>query len=136
MLYGVKSLRTSRDSRLNDAIEGFGLQTDIEKLNDPLKLHGINHYQTVMFKPLCGIFQQTKYLPLRYCPLEIELELTDQYEPIIKPLASTQFTPTNTSELWKLQNCMVKMDLCTLDNALDNSYVNHLLSGKSLKYRL
>ena len=27
---------------------------------------------------------------------------------------------------------MVKMDLCTLDNALDNSYVNHLLGGKSL----
>jgi hypothetical protein len=27
---------------------------------------------------------------------------------------------------------MMKMDLVTLDNALDNSYVKHLLSGKSL----
>jgi hypothetical protein len=26
---------------------------------------------------------------------------------------------------------MIKADLCTLDNALDNNYVAHLLSGKS-----
>ena len=122
----------SKHSRLNDAIEGFGLQDDIENLNTTVKLHGINTTQTVMFKPLCGIFQQTKYLPLRYCPLEIELELANQDEPIVMPAFGAEFTPTNTSALWKLQNCMVKMDLGTLDNALDNSYVNHLLSGKSL----
>ncbi len=27
---------------------------------------------------------------------------------------------------------MLKCDVCTLDNALDNNYVSHLLSGKSL----
>ena len=68
----------------------------------------------------------------RYLSTEIELELATQNEPIVVGVANTTFTPANTSSLWKLQNCMIKMDLCTLDNALDNSYVNHLLSGKSL----
>ena len=34
---------------------------------------------------------------------------------------------------WKLESCEVKCDVCTLDNALDNNYVAHLLSGKSLQ---
>ena len=33
---------------------------------------------------------------------------------------------------WQIQNVMVKVDMCSLDNALDNSYAQHLLSGKSL----
>jgi hypothetical protein len=36
-----------------------------------------------MFKPLCGIFNQTQYLPLRYMPIELELELADNDAPII-----------------------------------------------------
>ena len=42
------------------------------------------------------------------------------------------FTSANTSQTWRIENCMVKVDMCTLDNALDNSYVSHLLSGKTL----
>ena len=41
-----------------------------------------------MFKPLCGLFKQAKYLPLRYMPTELELELADWDAPII-----TDFTP-------------------------------------------
>jgi hypothetical protein len=33
---------------------------------------------------------------------------------------------------WQIENVQVKVDVCTLDNALDNSYAQHLLSGKSL----
>jgi hypothetical protein len=32
---------------------------------------------------------------------------------------------------WRLENVQVKVDMCTLDNALDNSYAQHLLSGRS-----
>jgi hypothetical protein len=39
---------------------------------------------------------------------------------------------TTTSIEWKLESCMLKADLCSLDNALDNNYVTQLLSGKSL----
>lgn len=126
-------------ARLNDAIEGFGYQDKIENLNTAAKLPGIGQVgQSVLFKPLSGLFQQTKYLPLRYMPIEIELELADTLEPIVVPtVAGTDgndagLTLANTSLSWKLENCMIKTDLCTLDNALENSYVSHLLSGKTI----
>ena len=88
----------TKHSRANDMIEEFGYNDDISKLGTPAELPGIGATsQTVMFQPLCGLFQQTKYLPLRYAPLEIEL------------------------------------DLCTLDNALENSYVSHFRGGKTIK---
>ena len=62
----------TRHSRGNDAVEEFGYNADIAYLNSEAKLPGIGTTsQTVMFQPLCGLFQQTKYLPLRYAPLEI-----------------------------------------------------------------
>jgi len=42
------------------------------------------------------------------------------------------FSQTNCSTDWQIDNAQVKVDVCTLDNALDNSYAQHLLSGKSL----
>ena len=121
----------TKHSRANDMIEEFGYNDDISKLNDATMLPGIGtSSQTVMFQPLCGLFQQTKYLPLRYAPLEIELELADVLDPIVN--LDTTFLDTNTSLLWKIENCMVKVDLCTLDNALENSYVSHFMGGKTI----
>ena len=128
----------SRDSRKNDMIEEFGYNFDIMQLGNIEALPGITNSQTVMFQPLCGLFQQTKYLPLRYAPLEIELELADVLDPIVSTFADpsdvdqTKFKAANTSVLWKIENCMVKVDLCTLDNALDNSYTSHFLGGKTI----
>jgi hypothetical protein len=99
-------------------------------LDNLAKLPGIVYSQTVMFQPLCGLFQQTKYLPLRYAPLEIELELADVLDPLVN--LEAPFTAGNTSQLWKIENCMVKVDLCTLDNALENSYVSHFMGGKTI----
>ena len=82
-------------SRSNDAIEEFGYNYDISVLNNVAKLPGIETSQTVMFQPLCGLFQQTKYLPLRYAPLEIELELADVLEPLIN--LESPFLASNTS---------------------------------------
>ena len=97
-----------------------------------------------MFKPFCGLFNQTKYLPLRYMPIELELELSDVDSPIVTDFAPNfapadgvpdpgYFTAANTSTSWCLQNCLIKCDVLSLDNALDNSYVNHLLGGNTLK---
>ena len=129
----------SPQSRLNDDAEAFGYGDDITKLHDQNLLPGIENKQTVMFKPLSGLLSQTKYLPLRYTPLEIELELADPEDPIVVGGTvnfdggnNTEFTTVNTSAKWRLENCMVKVDMCTLDNALDNSYVSHLLSGKTI----
>ena len=120
----------TRHSRSNDMIEEFGYNYDIEDMNTVDLFPGIQNSQTVMFQPLCGLFQQTKYLPLRYAPLEIELELADVLDPIIN--LETPFLAANTSQLWKIENCMVKVDLCTLDNALENSYVSHFMGGKTI----
>jgi len=120
----------TRHSRSNDMIEEFGYNYDIEDMNTVDLFPGIQNSQTVMFQPLCGLFQQTKYLPLRYAPLEIELELADVLDPLIN--LETPFLAGNTSQLWKIENCMVKVDLCTLDNALENSYVSHFMGGKTI----
>jgi hypothetical protein len=130
------------ETRLNDTAESFGATWDIggyeEKIGlDSQNLPGIYpaDYQTVLFKPLSGLLMQSKYIPLRYCPLTIELELVnDAVEPVLDYRDANQstFTINNTSDKWQIINVMAKCDVCTLDNALDNSYAEHLLSGKSL----
>jgi hypothetical protein len=91
---------------------------------------------TVLFKPLSGILNQNKLSPLRYAPITIELELVDNKdEPILSQFTKTTakaFAADNTSTQWSINNVQVKCDVCTLDNALDNSYAQHLLQGKSL----
>ena len=84
------SMMYSDERRDNDDIEGFE-----QRIKDP-EFDGIdadvytgifgNNKKVVGFKLLAGIFEQTKYLPLRYCPIVIELELVNsKYEPILKP---------------------------------------------------
>ena len=96
--------------------------------------------QTVLFKPCSGLFNQPKMLPIRYMPITVELELVhDNTEPIVSATTVGQdnfdvsnAATGNTSLLWQIQNVQVKCDVVTLDNQLDNSYAEHLLSGKAL----
>ena len=81
---------------MNDAAEGFGYDSPIENLDTPATLPGIETIQTVTFKPLCGLFQQSKYIPLRYCPIEFELELAGQHEPSVTPGIDTVCQTDNT----------------------------------------
>ena len=135
------SIMTAGDSRVNELSEGFGQSWDIKEGMTATgytaaTYPGIKGGQsrTVLFKPLSGLLAQPKYLPLRYCPLTIELELiSDSTLPIVSYFDGYHdFTSSNTSVLWQIQNVQVKTDICTLDNSLDNSYVEHLLSGKAL----
>ena len=41
-------------------------------------------------------------------------------------------TATNTSDKWQIQDVRVVCDVVTLDSALQNSYAEHVLSGKAL----
>jgi hypothetical protein len=92
------NLFENAQTRLNDVAEGFGYFTDIRLMDEVLEIPGIKagSYQTVMFKPLCGLFNQSKYIPLRYMPIEIELELADNEAPIITTFTGP-FTNINTS---------------------------------------
>ena len=138
---------TNPQSRINDYAESFGQFYNCREYDtagcNAQNLRGIPSGQscTVLFKPLSGLFSQPKYLPLRYMPITIELELVDNMNdpivytaavapnPIIDP---TLFYTSNTSMLWQIDNVQAKMDLITLDTALENSYAQHLLSGKTI----
>jgi hypothetical protein len=85
-----------------------------------------------MFKPLCGLFNQSESLALRYMPLEFELELADNDPPIVNKF-NNHFIAASTSLSWNIQNSQIKCDILSLHNALDNSYANHLLGGNTLE---
>jgi hypothetical protein len=130
--------------RFNDDIMGFGRRYDLQVAD--ANYFGIAGQQSkvVMFKLLSGIFNQEKFLPIRYMPITIELELTSIVtDPIIYPLDIATgnvvnpagvgpFMPATCSNQWQIEDVQIKCDVCTLDNALDNEYAQHLLSGKSL----
>jgi hypothetical protein len=136
------STLTATDSRINTAAEAFGQYWNTRDsatiaLNTST-LTGIKggQSQTVLFKPLSGLLGQSKMIPLRYCPITLEFELVNNPNiPILSTLVTTgtdAFTALNTSVSWSIANVQVKVDVCTLDNSLDNSYAEHLLSGKAL----
>ena len=80
----------------------------------------------VLFKPLFGLFNQGKLIPLRYCPIQIELELVNNL------LDAIVMKTVYSSGLWNISDIQCKCDLLTLDNSLDDEYASHLLSGRSL----
>ena len=80
----------------------------------------------VLFKPIFGLFNQDKLLPLRYCPIQIELEFVNSFTGAII------IRDANGSALWNVSDIQCKCDLLTLDNTLDNEYASHSLSCKSL----
>ena len=159
----------SQGARRDEANEGFGYRYDDELLTlvnnagntaltyevNSANCQGFYNEMTVGFKPLCGLFSQFKYLPLKYMGnLTIELELVNNaIDCIINPndydesdtgitadlrnrftlaVAGDVGKATNTSIDWEISNARVVCDVCTLDNNLNNEYVKHLLEGKGL----
>ena len=137
------TILNAKDANINERAEAFGQQFDNHQTAfSTLTVAGIapGEAQTVLFKPCSGLFNQPKMLPIRYMPITIELELVhDNTEPIVSATTVGQdnfdvsnAATGNTSMLWQIQNVQVKCDVVTLDNQLDNSYAEHLLSGKAL----
>ena len=130
---------TSVHNRDNDDIENFGYRADTLP---PATAHTVDtlpgiaggSHQTVGMKLCSGLSNQLKMLPLKYCPLTIELELVNNAtDVIITPDVDVVFTAANTSADWSIENVQLKCDICNLDNSLQNNYDAHLLSGKSLQ---
>ena len=54
--------------------------------------------QTVLFKPLSGILNQRKYLPIQFIPITIELSLIDNMtDPIMPTTTLSDFSVDNQS---------------------------------------
>ena len=137
----------SEDEQLDIANEGFGSfdnkldrhadVTGDEDLDERKRYREsdfneggiVNTSRRVSFKPLLGLFNQEKLLPLRYCPLQIELELVNSGADAVFVGSAGGFT---YGSQWDITDIQCKCDLLTLDNALENEYASHLLSGKSL----
>ena len=128
----------SKEQKDNDDVEGFGYRYHGSQYAASMTtLPGIagNSHQTVGFKILSGILTQPKFLPLRYMSggLSFEFELCNSAtDPVVVVGDGSNFTSVNTSNDWEIENPMIKCDVLTLDNSLENSYAEHILSGKSL----
>lgn len=163
----------SKHVRDNEDIEGFGYRYDSEYgkglIENPLTKNpdgstkrqdflidfsaiDANSSRTVSFKPLSGILNQGKLLPLRYAPITIELEVVNNlYEPIVsfespgflagvagaQSLAEfqTDYGMTQTlylSNKWQIENPQIKCDICRMDNQLENEFAQKFNSGQSI----
>ena len=78
---------------------------------------------------MLGILAQEKLIPLRYCPLQIELELVNYGSGCTFVSEQNGLT---SSDQWSVSDIQWEMDLLTLGSSLQNEYASHLLSGKSL----
>ena len=78
-VHEMMDILTASDSRLNETVEGFGYR--INEHLDRYKLgsiNGVTDRLTVCFKPLCGLLNQSKFIPLNYVQsLSLELEIVD-----------------------------------------------------------
>ena len=131
----------SPEEQMSIASEGFGsfdwVLDNIVSASDSRSTYRLENYEQAgfvktgrraVFKPLFGLFEQDKLIPLRYAPLVIELELVNNAsDAVVRVGAAGAY-----SELWNITDTQCKCDLLTLDNSLDNEYASHLLAGKSL----
>ena len=126
------------ERRMNDFAEGFGLaegygsnfnsrlQTKAIGFDAGYESPTVREKRIVMFPLLCGLFNQSKMLPLRFLQgLQIELEVVNNFADAIS-------TCDHVSGKGTISECQVKCDVVTLDNQLDNEYTDHLMQGKSL----
>ena len=71
----------------------------------------------VQFKPMLGLFSQEQLIPLRYCPIQIELELVNQQADAVTLEATSGFS---TGVNWDISDIQCKCDLLELDSSLSN----------------
>lgn len=69
---------TPAERRANTMVEGFGVHRETDGN------YGIHpgRTKTVACKPMRGLFNQSKYLPVRCCPIRLELESSDAAEAV------------------------------------------------------
>ena len=143
----------SQDDQKEIAMEGFGLfdiqydaievaqtgfSSEAVAADDNRKIYRNRDFdeagpimtsRTVLFKPMLGLLNQEKLIPLRYCPLQIELELVSSASDCMLMGVHNGY---NCTDEWSVSDIQCKMDLLTLDSSLQNEYASHLLSGKTL----
>ena len=106
--------------------ETWGGKTGINTtLADPVEPCPIPHgaSRRVLTPLLSSFLSQNRWIPLSMIPVVLELELDD---------ADTAFAGTGNN--WVITRPVLLADVCSMDQALQNSFSKHLLDGKSLPY--
>ena len=142
----MMEILSASDSRNNEAVEGFGCLVNEHDQISVKSIIGVTDRLTVCFKPLCGLLNQSKFIPLSYVQsLSLELELVDNaLEPIFNANKGdealeigdgTQLNPYFTamaSMNWQIEQVQVKCDIVSLDTGLQNSYTELLMNVKEI----
>ena len=130
------------DDQHDIACEGFGnfdfVKSDAAQTTDQRKGYrqddydrsgNVNLARRVQFKPMLGLFNQERLIPLRYCPIQIELGLVNQQADAVTTETAECFQNGLNCDIIDIQ---CKCDLLELESSFSNEYASHLLSGKSL----
>ena len=140
--------------RINDDVMGYDGRWDVvegiaaaDSTGIPLaSLPGVSagSSRPCSFTPLSGILgkSQTKYIPLKLCPIIFEMEIvSNQEDCVVKPVAtglagdSYHFTADNTTTDWQIQDCQIKADIVYLHPEIANAYYEHSKNGSlPIKY--
>ena len=157
-VHEMMEILSASDSRNNEDVEGFGERWNEmdppDNTTEIAQFEGVaaGDRQTVLFKPLCGLLNQSKFLPLTYIQsLSLELELVDNpRDPVINSVATAvtavapsltastygtagnPWTDAKNSVVWHIENVQVKCDVVSLDTGLQNSYDQIVLSSKDI----
>jgi hypothetical protein len=117
-------MMNAEDKPLNDAIEGFGGTIT----STPTSL-GAGAERVVTFTPFLGFKIKTHIYQSAIVLFNLNLNLYH--------LLATQIrTAGNASSTFTISDAELTCDVITLDNALDNEHVSHLISGRSLPINL
>jgi hypothetical protein len=122
------SLLQSSARRYNAHAEGWGSTDEhtatFDNPGDPDPIPA-NSARTLVIKLLSSFLTQGKAIPLNMVPIVVEIELGG---------ADDAFSSTGNS--WYITQPRLIGDVLTLDNALQNSYASHILSGKQLPFMM
>eukprot|EP00972_Heterocapsa_arctica_P069049 10203233-Heterocapsa_arctica.AAC.1 len=125
----------SEAEQLSIASEGFGSYDDKygnPDADDMKSFNVLDHDaagvvrlgRRVLFKPMYGLFNQDKLIPIKYLPLQTELEIvSDATEALVDSIAGEAY-----GAHFSISDAQIKCDLLTLDSSLENEYASLLLS--------
>ena len=132
-----------KDWKLNEGLGNFVLDRD----EDPRLGHEIGWVAngdviTCSMRLQTGIFQSSKFWPLRFCPLTIEVELAhdivaachyDLEDAVMHNAAGAQIhAAVHYRPFWEIQDPQIAVDTVMLDSELQSQYAQLMLSGKAL----
>ena len=126
----------SYDGRWDLASNGVGLATNSGPPIESLPGITAGSSRPCTFTLLSGLLgsSNSKYIPLKYAPIIVEIEITSRNDDCIitpidlntNPLHTYHFTTTNTSTEWEIVDCQIKADIIYLNSAVAEAYEAHL----------